>query len=234
MIKARKKGNKMKGRLRNVKITEEAKNFSLISKEKIKDIRIEGDKIYFEEKIFDDLVVEICSGTGDFLTQYAFFNPETLCLGIDYAENAIFRAVKKAYQKQLDNCKFCCNDANAAIDLLKLDCATLVYINFPDPWPKRRHEKRRLVTDKLLYKIYNILKKSGKCIIITDNEWYKDFIDYQLRDIKLYRPYYSQGWFITDNQNFCDQFPFYESGYFNKAKSAGATVRFYVLDTHKL
>ncbi len=138
----------MKGRLRNVKITEEAKSFALIGKEKIKDIKAVEDKIDFEGKIFDKFIIEICSGTGDFLTQYAFFHPETLCLGIDYAENAIFRAVKKAYQKQIDNCKFCCNDANEVIDLLELNCVTLAYINFPDPWPKRRHEKRRLVTDK--------------------------------------------------------------------------------------
>ncbi|HQQ20075.1 MAG TPA: hypothetical protein PK520_08290 [Exilispira sp.] len=62
----------MKGRLRNVKITEEAKNFALIGKEKIKDIKAVEDKIDFEGKIFDKFIIEICSGTGDFLTQCLF------------------------------------------------------------------------------------------------------------------------------------------------------------------
>ncbi|HPC38258.1 MAG TPA: methyltransferase domain-containing protein [Exilispira sp.] len=212
----------MKGRLRNVSITKEQRKFANLE---ISDL----ENLNLLKNNYDKFVLEFCCGTGDFLVNYAQIEVKTFFIGVDYAENAILRALKKAYNKKLYNCKFINAYIQEAINYFKDDFFDIIYINFPDPWPKRRHASRRLVTKDFLCKVNKILKKEGICIIITDNKWYQDFIDQQLKEIKCYSKYYNDAWYIEDEEKFCSTFAFFSSNYYLKAKKMNNKIRFYVL-----
>lgn len=215
----------MKGRLRNVKISDEQRKFASFSISDLQNIKL------FESH-YSKFILEFCSGTGDFLMNYAEVEPKNFFLGIDYAENACLRALKKVYNKKLSNCKFINNNIHEVINYLENQFFDIIYINFPDPWPKKRHTNRRLVTDEFLCKINGLIKKEGYCIIITDNKWYQEFIDEQLKKINCYIKYYENSWFTEDEKEFSSTFGFFQSNYYLKAKKLNNIIRFYVLKTN--
>ncbi len=92
------------------------------------------------------LVLELGSGHGHFLTRYAEAFPQTLCLGVDLISDRIRRARRKAERARLTNCNFIQAEARELIDALPDAVAfTEVWVLFPDPWPKKRHHKNRLL-----------------------------------------------------------------------------------------
>jgi len=117
-------------------------------------------------------VIEICCGTGDFLCSYALSEPQSSFIGIDWAMPVIERAAKKAYSAHINNLLFYCG---AAEDFLEYDFKHLLFsrilINFPDPWPKKRHLKRRLPSAELTVLLAEKLVPEGLIVAATDLEW---------------------------------------------------------------
>ncbi len=113
--------------------------------------------------------LEIACGTGDFICTMAEKNPDINFIGVDYALPVIERAVVKAEQAQLRNLLFYLGRVE---DFLKYDIKDetfdLVMINFPDPWPKKRHYKRRIVQHPLIENIAQGLTDKGTLITATD------------------------------------------------------------------
>lgn len=212
----------MKGRLRNVKIEDFHKNFALVNSDFLKNLPSLKQK-------FNKFIVEFCSGTGDFLVNYAALEKDTFFLGIDYAENAIFRAVKKAFNNNLENCKFFNGYIQHAIEYFENNFFDIIYISFPDPWPKKRHTNRRLVTKEFLNYLFNLIKDEGYCIIITDNIWYQKFIDEELLKIENFTKYFEQSWWTDDEDEFLQSFKYFPSNYYKKAKENGSNIRYYIL-----
>ena len=111
--------------------------------------------------------IEIGMGKGDFIYEMALKNPNINFVGIEKYSNVLARAIKK-YPNALDNLKIINMDA---INLLKVFCheIEIVYLNFSDPWPKKRCASRRL-TSEVFLNIYDELFKYQKTIIMkTDN-----------------------------------------------------------------
>jgi tRNA (guanine-N7-)-methyltransferase len=91
-------------------------------------------------------VWEIGSGHGHFLTAYATAHPDESCIGIDIASERIARAERKCERAQLKNLHFVRADAEDFLaSMPKRARFTAIFILFPDPWPKRRHHKNRLI-----------------------------------------------------------------------------------------
>ena len=111
---------------------------------------------------YDKTYLEIACGTGDFLCAMAKENPSINFLGVDYALPVIERAVVKAEVANLDNLLFYVGRAQDffAYDM-KHELFDLVMINFPDPWPKKKHHKRRIVQPQVLEDIVSRLKRRG-------------------------------------------------------------------------
>ncbi len=98
-----------------------------------------------------EFVWEVGCGHGHFLTAYARAHPDRICVGIDMASDRIERADRKRNRAALANLHFL--QAEAADFLAALPAAqkfSAIYILFPDPWPKRRHHKNRLMTPDFL------------------------------------------------------------------------------------
>lgn len=114
--------------------------------------------------------LEIGVGKGDFINKKALANPSINYIGIEAQPSVLVTAVMKAETQTLSNIKFILGNATRVKEFLPLNKASVIYINFPDPWPKARHEKRRLLYKDMLENFYEVLSKNGELILKTDNQ----------------------------------------------------------------
>ena len=114
--------------------------------------------------------IEIGTGKGRFITEMAKENPTINYIGIELQVSVIVSALDRLIDTDLPNCKLM--NANA-LELEKYFApgdVDRVYLNFSDPWPKNRHEKRRLTFESFLAVYENILKPQGEIHFKTDNQ----------------------------------------------------------------
>ena len=99
----------------------------------------------------EPFVLELGCGHGHFLTAFAAAHPDTRCIGIDVELDRIERAQRKQARARLANLHFVRAEAGLFLETLPVSArASAIYILFPDPWPKRRHHKNRLLTSLFL------------------------------------------------------------------------------------
>ncbi len=118
------------------------------------------------------LHVEIGSGKGQFIVRMAAMHPYINFVGIERETGVIYYAGKKVSEADppLENVRLLRADADALSELFapgEVDC---LYLNFSDPWPKKRHAKRRLTYRSYLAQYARILKKDGEVRFKTDNQ----------------------------------------------------------------
>jgi len=116
------------------------------------------------------LEVEIGVGKGTFLVARALARPEVNFLGVEYARAYAHHAADRFRRRGLTNARMLHTDAG----VLFADCvpdASLqrVHIYFPDPWPKRRHKRRRLIQPAFARQVVGALKPGGQFIVVTDH-----------------------------------------------------------------
>lgn len=127
-------------------------------------------------KIFENdhpLKLEIGFGMGDFLIEMAAREPNSSFVGIDFAYTGIQNILSRIKKFHLKNIRIIYGDVRKKMPLLfKNEELDTVYINFPDPWPRKRHFKRRLIKPELANLIANKLTPQGRIHIATDSESY--------------------------------------------------------------
>ena len=127
----------------------------------------------FEQK--GPLYIEIGMGKGQFLTELAAGNPEKNFVGIEKYSSVLLRAIEKQQELQLSNVKLIRMDAEYITDVFAPGEVAGIYLNFSDPWPKDRHEKRRLTSKQFLRRYEQILSPGGTVQFKTDNQALFDF-----------------------------------------------------------
>lgn len=113
--------------------------------------------------------VEIGMGKGKFLIENAIQNPNINFIGIEKFDSVLVRAVQKIENSNLDNIKLIRMDAKC-IDEVFYKEIEQIYLNFSDPWPKKRHENRRLTSKYFLDKYNKIFTDKHRIIQKTDNK----------------------------------------------------------------
>lgn len=114
--------------------------------------------------------IEIGTGKGDFIVEMAKKNPNVNFIGLEMQSSVIALAVQKAEKEELENIKFLVLDARLLPEKFTGIRFDRIYLNFSDPWPKARHEKRRLTSPKFLLTYKTFLKNSGEIWFKTDNK----------------------------------------------------------------
>ena len=116
-----------------------------------------------------DFVWEIGCGHGHFLTAYAAAHPSETCIGIDLVPERIARANRKRDRAKLANLHFMRAEARDFLAALPEGARFhAVYILFPDPWPKRRHHKHRIVQAGFLQEIAARAGEGARLYFRTD------------------------------------------------------------------
>jgi len=117
--------------------------------------------------------VEVGSGKGTFLVQQAQAHPEVDFLGIEWAAKYYRFAVDRIGRRGLSNVRFLRADAATFLrDFVPEESVDCLHIYFPDPWPKKRHHKRRLLQSSNLDVAIRCLKPGGEIRVATDHEDY--------------------------------------------------------------
>ncbi|ASD29950.1 tRNA (guanosine(46)-N7)-methyltransferase TrmB [Ureaplasma parvum] len=134
------------------------------------------------------IYIEIGMGKGDFIIENALRNQQINYLGIEKFPTVIVKAHKKALKHKLDNLAMICFDANKILELLNSESVDKIYLNFSDPWPKKRHAKKRLTHPCFLEKFAVILKQNALVEFKTDNEnlFMYTIYDVLLKDLTKY------------------------------------------------
>lgn len=128
------------------------------------------------------LTLEIGFGNGDLLFALARDNPREDFVGVEVWRPGVAQLLARAGRESLANLRVVCGDARAFVETClpraRLDRALIL---FPDPWPKRRHNKRRLLTPDFLRALARALKPGGALHVATDWRDYAASIDAALR-----------------------------------------------------
>ena len=121
------------------------------------------------------LCVEVGTGKGDFITQIAERNPQTNFVGMEVEATVVLAAARKVREKNLTNVRLLVCDVNKIAEIFSEHAVDGLYINFCDPWPKKRHAKRRLTYVNFLDLYRKILAPDGEIFFKTDNRGLFDF-----------------------------------------------------------
>ena len=115
------------------------------------------------------LQLEIGCGKGRFITETASLNPKIPYLAVEQCENVAILAAEKAVQKKLSNIKFFMKNISSLDSLLPDGSVERIYLNFSDPWPKKKQAKRRLTHPVFLALYKRWLCDGGEIFFKTDN-----------------------------------------------------------------
>ncbi len=122
---------------------------------------------------FDSIHIEYCSGNGQWIYEKALKNPHILWIAVEMQLKRTRQILWKREQAQLENLFITCGEALEFTSYyLEPESVDEVYINFPDPWPKRRHAKFRLIQMPFIQELARILKKGGSVHFLTDDPAY--------------------------------------------------------------
>ena len=154
--------------------------------------------------------LEIGCGKGDFIISKTLANPNKNYYAIEKFDSVLIRAVEKKAEKQLKNLTFILGDAKDLTLLFPKNSLETIYLNFSDPWPKKRHEKRRLTFRDKLAKYQALLTQTGVIEMKTDNQ---DLFAYSLTS------FIDNGWEIIEqttdlyNENSYAEIKMYQTEY---------------------
>jgi tRNA (guanine-N7-)-methyltransferase len=119
--------------------------------------------------------LEFCSGNGAWIAAKAAAEPEINWVAVEMQFCRVRKIGSKVINLNLDNLFIICGEAyNATHRYLPSDSIDQVFINFPDPWPKKRHAKHRLIQPRFLDQLQRILKIDHAVTFVTDDPDYSE------------------------------------------------------------
>ena len=113
--------------------------------------------------------LEIGSGKGQFLVDMAKKYTDKFFVGLERNVTCCGFTAKKLVEEEIQNAKLMFINADILMEKIQDNSIEAIFLNFSDPWPKKRHHKRRLTADRYLANYYRVLKSGGRLIIKTDN-----------------------------------------------------------------
>ncbi len=128
------------------------------------------------------LVVELGFGRGEFLMHQAEQAPLRAHVGVERSRKRVLKMARRLARTELRNLRLVCGPAETFVeDCLSPSSVERVWINFSDPWPKKRHHRRRLIQPPLVTRICEVLQVGGSLEVATDDVAYALHIDEVLR-----------------------------------------------------
>lgn len=170
----------------------------------------------------NDIYLELGCGRGKFITENALNNKDINYIGIDIKDEVLIYDIKKVISENINNVRITALDISLVDEIFSKDEISRIYINFCNPWPKRRHNKRRLTYTEFLNKYKKFLKKGAEIWFKTDDEGlFNDSVKYfNEAGFKIENIYYD-----LENSNFEENI---KTEYEEKFESIGKNIMFLI------
>lgn len=150
-----------------------------VSKKLLDDL---GIITYFKElKVSENTYLELGSGKGKFITDLANYYKDNNYIAVEKSMDASYRIYEKKLDLNLSNLTIVNLDVKDLQEFIKSKTISGIYLNFSDPWPKKKHHKRRLTNPNFLKTYNDLLKDQGFIQFRTDH---KDFFLESLIDLE--------------------------------------------------
>lgn len=135
--------------------------------------------------------IEVGTGKGQFIYEIAKKHPENNYIGIEMQASVIVNALDKLIEEELPNLQLLHVNGGDLTQYFAENEISLIYLNFSDPWPKNRHEKRRLTYKTFLAVYEEIAVPKGEIHFKTDNQ---SLFEYSLASFSQYGMVLKQVW----------------------------------------
>ncbi|VHD78231.1 tRNA (guanine-N(7)-)-methyltransferase [Streptococcus pyogenes] len=143
--------------------------------------------------------IEVGSGKGGFITGMALKNPDINYIGIDIQLSVLSYALDKVLASEVPNVKLLRVDGSSLTNYFEDGEVDMMYLNFSYPWPKTKHEKRRLTYKDFLDTYKRILPEHGEIHFKTDN---RGLFEYSLASFSQYGMTLRQIWLDLHASNY--------------------------------
>lgn len=134
-----------------------------------------------------EIWLEIGFGGGEHMAGQADRDPDLLIIGVEPFLNGVASAVRHVDDRKLANVRIHQGDAREVAVRLPDGCLDRVFVLFPDPWPKSRHHKRRIIQSEFLVELARLLKPGGGLRFATDWAEYADWTRERVAASGLFR-----------------------------------------------
>ncbi len=167
------------------------------------------------------LAIEFCSGNGSWICQRAEEALDRNWLAVEMKFERVRKIWNRGRCMDLENLRTVCGEAlTFATHYLPKECAEEIFINFPDPWPKGKHAKNRLLKPPFVEQLARIAKRGARCTVVTDHHPYAAQVLEQMLAHPAWGAMYDDPFYITE-------WPGYGSSYFDELwRSKGCEVRY--------
>lgn len=131
--------------------------------------------------IADKMIVEFCSGNGEWILQKAIDNPDTFWIGVEKDFERVRKIVSKRNNRCVKNLLVVSGYAEPFVEHYLPDgVIDEVFVNFPDPWPKDRHAKNRIFKQPFISNVHRIMKPNGLATLVTDDPIYLEQMEAEM------------------------------------------------------
>jgi tRNA (guanine-N7-)-methyltransferase len=122
------------------------------------------------------LVVDVGFGRGELLQELARSAPECAYLGVEHSWKRVLKLTRRLAKTEIDNVRLVAASAEQTVAALAPASVACFWVNFPDPWPKKRHHRRRLLQPAFVHELALRLAPGGFLEVATDHEEYAEAI----------------------------------------------------------
>ena len=186
---------------------------------------------YFEHQSFEmpplrevfgndnPVAIEYCSGNGEWILERAKESPHLNWIAVEMRFTRVRKIWSKMHNMGIENMIVVCGDANDFIRYyLPSDSVDRVYVNFPDPWPKEKHAKNRLIQEPFVKEMDRTLREGSEVTIVTDHPEYSEQVIEEMN--KTFEPMFESPYYVEKDDE-------YGTSYFNRLwVEKGCFIRF--------
>lgn len=153
-------------------------------------------------QLFDQalpICIEYCSGNGAWVAAKAKAQPECNWIAIERKFDRVRKIWSKVKNYDLSNLLIVCGEGfRVTQHYFPPSSVQSVFINFPDPWPKKRHAKHRLIQVPFVEEIHRILQPTGVLTLVTDDESYSNNMIEVLHQVAGFQSLFGNPHYVTD------------------------------------
>jgi len=170
---------------------------------------------------FQSISVEYCSGNGAWIAEKALENSSTLWIAVEKRFDRVQKIWAKTHNLSISNLLIVCGDALVFTKhYLQSELVDQIFINFPDPWPKAKHAKNRVIREPFVKEMHRISKPGAEAVLVTDDATYSEQVSSEMLRDGVWDPSFPSPFYMTE-------WPGYGSSFFDSLwRERGREIRY--------